>query len=522
MGSARLLVWIAALLWVSVAGALAWRAHKRRAAQRAATPDAWHSRPMLGSAVQMFALLVPVVAAIASSALMSRRMPAPETWPQRILSFGFLMLASTVVLVVVDRLARRLLPLAALLRLSMVFPDRAPDRLSVARRAGTRDLERRLHHARHDGLGDTPAEAAERILSLASALSAHDRRTRGHAERVRMYTDLLASELKLPKADVDRLRWASLLHDIGKLEVPRSILNKPGKPSPAEWAHLHKHPEVGFKMTAPLHDWLGEWALTIEQHHERYDGAGYPKGLKGEEICRGARIVSVADAYEVMTTVRSYKKAIPAPEARAELARQAGSQFDPVIVRAFLNISLGKQRWVMGPVTWLGQLPFIGWVPRLAEGAVTIAGPAAGYAGAAASAAALSAASLTAGFDDSGPPEVTPVPVEAPVATPAGRAQGGGTEVLGETFTRRSAPPAPPFSPAQATPGNSDKPRPEQAQADKTTSGSAQTEKAKGDSVVPSGRGATRTTDTAKPAPLDLDPATPGVQRAVEEKGPKK
>jgi HD-GYP domain-containing protein (c-di-GMP phosphodiesterase class II) len=517
VGSAQILIWFAAVLWVGVASALLWRAHRRHAARQAAEPQAWQSRPVLGAAVHVFALLVPIAAAIATSALLSRQMAMPETWPGRIASFAFLMLVSSVVLVLVDRLARRLLPLAALLRLSMVFPDRAPDRLKVARNAGTRDLARRLHHARHDGLGDTPAEAAERILSLASALSSHDRRTRGHSERVRMYTDLIAGELKLSDTEIDRLRWASLLHDVGKLEVPPTILNKPGKPTPGEWAHLHRHPDVGFKMTEPLHDWLGDWAITIQQHHERYDGAGYPKGLKGDEISLGARIVAVADAYEVMTTVRAYKKAMPPALARAELAKQAGAQFDPVIVRAFLNISLGKQRWVMGPVTWLGQLPFIGWVPRLAEGAATVAGPAAGVAGAAASAAVLSAATMSVGFREGELPPIPDSVFESPAATPAEPPPAADAEVLGETFFREVADAPPPASePAVDLPGNSERangegPQVEDKEIASTSNGNADPDPA----PVDSGNG------IAETGPLDIDPETPGVQPPIV-KGPKK
>src|SRR5439155_27298376 len=150
--------------------------------------------------------------------------------------------------------------------------------------------------------------------------------------------------------DRDRLRWASLLHDIGKLQVHSRILNKPGKLGAREWKAIHRHPEEGAKLAAPLAPWLGEWASTIEQHHERWDGAGYPYGLKGTEISLGARIVGAADAFEVMTANRPYKKAMSAGAARHELTRCAGAHFDPTVVRAFLNISLGRLRWVTGPV----------------------------------------------------------------------------------------------------------------------------------------------------------------------------
>ncbi|MFP5326049.1 MAG: HD-GYP domain-containing protein, partial [Acidimicrobiia bacterium] len=223
------------------------------------------------------------------------------------------------------------------------------------------------------------------------------------------------------------------------------------------------------------------------------------------------RIVAVADAYEVMTTVRSYKKAMTAVAARAELAKQAGSQFDPVIVRAFLNVSLGKQRWVMGPVTWIAQLPFIGWVPRLAEGAATMAGPAAGMAGAAASAAVLSAATMSVGFRDGELPPIPNVIENAPAATPpAGSQSPSGltnAEVLGESLERdRSA-----GSPAKAVdsdpPGNSEKARDELTPT-----------RPKDD--APNNSGPAATSD--KGEPLDLDPATPGVQPFVPQKEPKK
>ncbi len=107
------------------------------------------------------------------------------------------------------------------------------------------------------------------VIELVLALSVHDKASRGHSERVRVFTDLLADQLKIPAAGRDRLRWAALLHDIGKLEVPPAILNKPDKPSEDEWATLHRHPEEGARLVAPLLPWLGEWGKAVEQHHER-------------------------------------------------------------------------------------------------------------------------------------------------------------------------------------------------------------------------------------------------------------
>jgi putative nucleotidyltransferase with HDIG domain len=229
--------------------------------------------------------------------------------------------------------------------------------LSVALRAGSAgDLQRRLHtdisdHDMHD--------AAAHVLGLVAALSRHDRRTRGHAERVRGYARLMAQELDLDPEDADRLQWAALLHDIGKLRVAPEILNKRGKLTDEEWAQIRTHPEAGADIVRPFAEWLGPWADVVAQHHERFDGHGYPYSIAGKDISLGARIVAVIDTYDVITAARSYKRAISSTKARAEIARCSGTQFDPDIVQAFLNISLGRVRFSAGPLAGLTQLPFI-------------------------------------------------------------------------------------------------------------------------------------------------------------------
>ena len=377
----------------------------------------WQGRPVLSAAVLVAAHGIPIAAAVATSAVLSRRFHEPDGVAGAVAQWGLLLAASTAVLLVVDRAAKRLLPLAALLKLSMLFPDAAPKRMKVARKSGSvRNLQVRLDEAKALGADDEPTRAAEVILALVGALHAHDRHTRGHSERVRWFTDLLAEELKLAPADRDRLRWASLLHDIGKLHVSPKILNKPGKLVRREWRHIHRHPEEGARIVAPLAPWLGEWAATVEQHHEKYDGTGYPHRLKGDEISLGARIVAVADAYEVMTAVRSYKKAASAATARKELTRSAGTHFDPVVVRAFLNISIGRLRWVTGPVAWVAQIPFVGWLPRLAESTSVVAGQAAGAVGTAALL--TSGSALVVPPDGVGTNETPALDVETDVANP--------------------------------------------------------------------------------------------------------
>ena len=325
----------------------------------------------------MAALVIPILAAVVAATIASRLLPGADGGLGTALWWLAVMTASTVALVLVDSQARRLLPLATLLKLTLVFPDRAPSRLRVALRAGTvRNLEERLARGRHEGLGDDLGQAAFEVLTLTAALSRHDRRTRGHSERVRGFTDLIAHEMHLPVYDADRLRWAALLHDIGKMRVDPGVLNKHGSLNSEEWDSIHRHPVDGARMTARLRPWLGGWADAIEQHHERWDGQGYPHGLSGSDISLSARVVAVADAFEVMTSTRSYRRPLGAAAGRDELAGCAGTHFDPVVVRAFLNVSIGRIRWVMAPLAWLADLPFVRSVSNAGGTAAETAGTA--------------------------------------------------------------------------------------------------------------------------------------------------
>ena len=298
-------------------------------------------------------------------------MPSPDgpwwfAWALGVLACALL------VAVGVERAARRLLPLVTLLKLSMLFPDQAPTRFSVARTAGSvRRLEARLAETQDDTASREEARTAETILSLSVALQSHDRRTRGHAERVRVFTDLLGEELQLSEADRYRLRWAALMHDIGKLTIAPAILNKPGALDEHEWRLMKGHPDRRRQdrradpgMARPV----GERDRRAPRALRRQ---GVPERSGRGSISLGGRIVSVADSYDTMTAARSYKKPMAVWAARRELADCAGGQFDPEIVRAFLSISLPKLLWRTGPRHALVQLPFLGRLQEVGLQSVT-------------------------------------------------------------------------------------------------------------------------------------------------------
>ncbi len=322
-------------------------------------PNQWRSRPWLSLALRLFVYLVPAALGVLTVAALGAVLRPPPELPQLLLWWTLLSLAGFAVLLLAERGTRHLLPLAALLRLSLIFPDRAPARFAVARRAARpKQVLRQLEEV-DDGGRRPEARAAQTVLELSLALSVHDRGTRGHSERVQVLTDMITKELGLPEPDRARLRWAALLHDIGKLKVPAKVLNKPAKPTPREWVLLRRHPAEGERIVAPLLPWLGKWGDAVVQHHEQYDGSGYPRGLRGTGISLGARIVSVADVFEVITAPRPYRRPVSVAKARSELVRVSGSQLDPAMVRAFLNVAVGDLWPVVGMGSLLCQLPLV-------------------------------------------------------------------------------------------------------------------------------------------------------------------
>ncbi len=174
---------------------------------------------------------------------------------------------------------------------------------------------------------------------LSSALDMRDQATGGHSRRVAGLCVTVAKQLRINSDHLTNLERAAILHDIGKVAVADAILAKPGPLDEAEWREMKKHPVVGYQMVKDV-PFLTEAAEIILSHHEHFDGTGYPRGFKGEEIPLGARIFSVVDAYDAMTSDRPYRTALPHEHALQEITRNVGSQFDPRVVDAFLEAEL--------------------------------------------------------------------------------------------------------------------------------------------------------------------------------------
>lgn len=177
------------------------------------------------------------------------------------------------------------------------------------------------------------------VTALAYALEAKDRYTSGHSQRVAQVSLAIARELGLPQESLERIRIAGLIHDIGKIGVRESILNKPSRLTEEEFQQVKCHCELGERILNPIVE-DGETLKVVRHHHEHYDGSGYPDGLAGEAIPLGARILAVADAYDAMTSERPYRAALSREVACAEIERGQGCQFDPRVASTFLKIQI--------------------------------------------------------------------------------------------------------------------------------------------------------------------------------------
>lgn len=178
------------------------------------------------------------------------------------------------------------------------------------------------------------------MKTLAFLVEAKDVGTRMHLDRTSQYGMALARLVAPELVERPDLEWGFLLHDIGKIGISERILNKAGPLTPSEWSLMRTHPLIGAQVVAPM-AFLGRAGDVIRSHHERWDGHGYPRALRGEEIPLAARIFSVVDAFDAMTSDRPYRRALPVGDAVDEISGSSGTQFDPDVVEAFLILMRG-------------------------------------------------------------------------------------------------------------------------------------------------------------------------------------
>ncbi len=175
------------------------------------------------------------------------------------------------------------------------------------------------------------------INALVSAIDFKDHLTRNHSDNVKHYACVIANKMGMPEEEIDGLKEACKVHDLGKIGVHDNILTKAGKLTEQEFKEMKLHSLAGAVILKPFH-FLDKVVQMVRQHHERYDGKGYPDGLKGEKICLAARIMAVADSFEAMTSDRTYRKRMSKDDAVEELKKYSGSQFDPNVVEVFIKL----------------------------------------------------------------------------------------------------------------------------------------------------------------------------------------
>lgn len=181
------------------------------------------------------------------------------------------------------------------------------------------------------------------LSALMTALDFRDHETHGHSWRVVQYTSLIAGAMRIEEPNLTWMRWGAILHDVGKIGLPDAILHKPGKLDEEEWRFMRRHPELGFRMLEHI-AFLRPALEIVLSHHERWEGGGYPQGLRGEEIPLGARIFAVVDTFDAMTSTRPYREALSIEAAVEEIERCAGTQFDPAVAQAFLGFPASTWR----------------------------------------------------------------------------------------------------------------------------------------------------------------------------------
>ncbi len=213
-------------------------------------------------------------------------------------------------------------------------------RIDLARRRYQKRLERKVADKTQElmqALEELEGSYQTTLLALLAALDAREHETSDHSQRVVRFTKAVAKVIGFDGKDLGDIGRGALLHDIGKIGVPDSILLKPGPLTADEWVEMRKHPDIGFQILKGI-PFLTTPAEIVLSHQERFDGGGYPRGLKGEQIPIGARIFAISDTFDAITSDRPYRKGRSYDVAREEIARCSGTQFDPDCVKAFLSL----------------------------------------------------------------------------------------------------------------------------------------------------------------------------------------
>jgi len=192
-------------------------------------------------------------------------------------------------------------------------------------------------------LFESPSMRGKTMSAIINTLHEKNKREEAHSHRVSALCKSMGEVLGMPEHDIEELKTVGLLHDIGKIAINENILNKTGNLTDDEWKEIKRHPEIGYRILSTVND-MSDMANYVLYHHERWDGKGYPKGLKGEEIPFVSRIITIADAYDAMTSERSYRGALSDEIVIAELQRNAGIQFDPELSSVFIEKVLGEIR----------------------------------------------------------------------------------------------------------------------------------------------------------------------------------
>ncbi|MGV8984050.1 HD domain-containing phosphohydrolase [Clostridium sp.] len=193
-------------------------------------------------------------------------------------------------------------------------------------------------------LFESPSMRGKAIGAIIRTLHEKNKREEQHSHRVSALCKSMGEVLSLPEYEIQELKNIGLLHDIGKIAIDENILNKAGKLTGVEWNEIKRHPEIGYRILNTVND-MSDMAKFLLHHHERWDGTGYPKGLKGDEIPLMSRIITIADAYDAMTSERSYRSALTNEVAIEELQKNAGTQFDKELVRIFIEKVLDKPQY---------------------------------------------------------------------------------------------------------------------------------------------------------------------------------